>query len=123
MDNNISLNDLRKFRLDIETQPFLNNQNQGIALFDLTLSFVAAYILDRQFKLSNRLGCNQNSQAVFYMLVIPFGILVHYLFSMYQQQTFTPTQMTFLNRKIFTPNVNIYQIMVFFMILYSFMSC
>lgn len=36
---------LRDYRVDIEEYPFFNKEAQGIALFDLVISFIVAYMI------------------------------------------------------------------------------
>ena len=65
----------------------------GIALFDLISSFVGAWLIDHfLLKLSDK------AKPVYYLSVIPLGILVHILFN----------QKTFLNSKVFSKELNMY---------------
>lgn len=106
----VSLTTLRSYRLDLEHYPFFNNKNIGIALFDLVLSFIGAYLLGKLFDLPKYLNCNKE---LYYYLVIPFGILIHYIISSYiSNSIFNPTQITFLNKKLFSFEVNIYKILI-----------
>lgn len=76
----------------------------GIALFDLISSFIAAYILDYLFNVSYLLfgKITKNYKIIYYLSVIPFGIIAHIIFS----------QKTFLNTQLFSPNLNIYKIIL-----------
>ena len=93
----MSLETLRSFRLDLENPPFFNKESQGIALFDLISTFLAAYILEKYITVY--ININKN---IYYASLIPLGIIIHYV----------TNQNTFLNSKIFTLNINIYHIFV-----------
>ena len=88
---------LRKYRLG------------GIALFDLIASFIAAYILDYYFNLSSLLfgRFTKKDKIIYYLSIIPIGVITHILFS----------QETFLNKQLFSPELNIYK---FFMLILIF---
>lgn len=95
----VSLTDLRKYRVNF------NDQSNGITLFDLISSFVAAYLLDYYyFKMTNK--------TIYYMGVIPLGIVFHILFS----------QNTFLNSQLFSnESFNIYKIiMTLYLIVFAY---
>jgi hypothetical protein len=102
---------LRNYRLNLEKFPFYNNQNDGIALFDLILSFIGAYILDKSFNISQKLPC-KNKQIVYYLLVIPTGIFFHHIMAHYQYMSLYPQELTFLNKKLFNLEINIYKILI-----------
>lgn len=88
---------LRKYRLG------------GIALFDLISSFIGAYILDYYFDLSRLLfgKLTNNFKIVYYLSVIPIGVITHVIFS----------QETFLNKQLFSPDINIYKIIILLIII------
>lgn len=90
------MDQIRKFRLDLEDYPFLNSNSQGIALFDLLGTFMIAYIFEKS--LLNYLNI---SRKIYYTSLIPIGVIVHILFS----------QQTFLNTKLLSNNLNIYKIL------------
>jgi hypothetical protein len=90
---------LRKYRLDLENKPFLNDESRGVALFDFTSSFLGAYILEKFFNISKRLNINLST---YYLLVVPIGVIVHLL---------TNTN-TFLGGKLLNYQWNIYKIVV-----------
>jgi len=104
MDNNLSV--LRKYRIKI------NNNSDGIALFDLISSFIGAFILDYYFNISNLLFGNivknkNHVKIVYYLSIIPIGIIFHILFK----------QSTFLNNQLLNDsNFNIYKIIVLMII-------
>lgn len=102
----MDITELRKYRLQLDSYPFFNNENRGISLFDLILSFIGAWILNHFFHLSNKLNGKENT---YYLLVIPFGILIHYLVSIYENID----QFTFLNKKLFSSQFNIYKVIIF----------
>lgn len=90
------MDQIRKFRLDLEDYPFLNSNSQGIALFDLLGTFMIAYIFEKS--LLNYLNI---SRKIYYTSLIPIGVIVHILFN----------QQTFLNTKLLSNNLNIYKIL------------
>lgn len=79
------MNNLRIYRLNIEQYPFFNNTNQGIALFDLILTFAIAYYFETYITNTFKI-----KKQVYYLSLVPFGILVHHIIG----------QKTFLNDKI-----------------------
>ena len=89
---------LRKFRIQFD-YPFVNNKNIGIALFDLALTFIGGYIVEVFLKKTFGIQLNR---IIYYLSLIPIGIIVHILFQ----------QNTFLNRQIFSNELNIYQILL-----------
>ena len=92
---------LRKYRLLLEP-PFFNNNDNGIALFDLTLTFFIAYIIEPYI-----LPHIKISKHAYYLSLIPLGIIIH-LFT---------KQNTFLNSKLFNDtSLNIYKIIVIFIV-------
>jgi hypothetical protein len=115
----MDIQQLRNYRLNLEKYPFYNNKSDGIALFDLILSFVGAYILDITFKLSNKLPVNnkQYKQYIYYLLVIPVGILVHHLIAHYRARSLIPQEITFLNKKLFSLEFNIYKILIIILLI------
>ena len=106
-----TIQEFRKYRVQL-SQPYFNQNSQGIALFDTLLTFLAAYLLDCYFKLSNNLP-GKNKQQSYYLLVIPFGIIIHHLFSYLQQSSL---EITFLNKKILSTEINIYKLIVIIML-------
>lgn len=97
-----TIQNLRKYRLG------------GIALFDLISSFIGAYILDYYFDLSYVLfgKLTKNFRIVYYLSIIPIGVITHIIFS----------QETFLNKQLFSSDMNVYKIImmiIIFGILYN----
>lgn len=90
------MDQIRKFRLDLEDYPFLNSNSQGIALFDLLGTFMIAYIFEKSV-----LNYLNISWKIYYTSLIPIGVIVHILFN----------QQTFLNTKLLSNNLNIYKIL------------
>ena len=81
----MNIAELRKYRIEF------NDKNSGIALFDLILSFLGAFLLDYFFNISKLLNnFSKNPKLLYYLLVIPVGIIIHILTS----------QNTFLNRQL-----------------------
>lgn len=87
---------LRKYRFQFQL-PFFNNKNHGIALFDLLLTFIIAYILE-----SYILHIVNITRTAYYLMLIPLGIIIHLL----------TKQDTFLNHQLFNNEVNIYKLVV-----------
>ena len=110
----MDIQDLRKYRVQLD-YPYINNQDIGIALFDTIITFIAAYILEEIFKISNNLPGKNKIQS-YYLLVIPFGIIIHHIFAHLQQMVLFPTEITFLNKKIISTEINIYKIILIIMI-------
>ena len=90
--------DLREYRLKF------NKKEEGIAIFDLVLSFLGAYILDRYTNISNSIPVKNKNQKkfIYYNLVIPTGIVFHYLFNVD----------SFLSEQLFNSNINIYKVLM-----------
>ena len=120
----MNLSQLRRYRLNFEKFPYYNDQNNGIALFDLIASFVGAYLLDISFNLSKRLPlCKTNKQLVYYLLVIPFGIIIHHIIAHLRSRKLFPEEITYLNKKIFSLQPNIYHLLLLILILYIMNLC
>ena len=120
----MNLEKLRSYRLDLENYPYYNDKSVGIALFDLIVSFIGAYLLDISFDLSQKLQlCNQNKRLVYYLLVIPFGIIVHHIIAHLRSRKLFPEEITFLNKKIMTLKPNIYHLLLIVLIIYTFDKC
>lgn len=66
----------------------------GIAMFDLVMSFLGFYIIDKIFNFKNK--------KAYYLSIIPIGVLSH---------IFT-NQNTYLNSQLFSQDFNIIQILV-----------
>jgi len=98
------MNEIRKYRLTLDS-PFFNNQGYGIALFDFFGTFLIAYIIEYYFHITNFLNI---STKMYYMLLIPLGIIIHLLIN----------QKTFLNTQLFNSTFNIYK---FVFIIYVFL--
>lgn len=91
-----TIQNLRRYRFVLEP-PFFNNVGYGIALFDLILTFLIARILEPVV-----LPYLKLTRAAYYLLLIPFGILVHLL----------TKQPTFLNNQVFNKSLNLYKIII-----------
>jgi hypothetical protein len=118
-----SIEELRKHRIELDTIYFFNNESRGIALFDLILSFVGAYILDILFNIS-RFFCNQE---VYYLSVIPFGILVHHIIAHINGWSkglyLVPEEFTFLNKKLFSLELNVYKVLILLLLYLIYVRC
>lgn len=93
----MNIQELRKYRVQLSGSMF-NKESVGIALFDLVLSYVVAYILEKYFVLSESLP-GENKKQTYYLLVVPFGVAVHALMS----------KSTFLNQQLLSSTPNMYQ--------------
>jgi len=110
----MDIQQLRKYRIEFE-EPYFNDQGLGIALFDTILTFLAAYILEKSFKLSEKLP-GKNKLQTYYLSIIPLGIIIHHLSAHMQQMVLFPKEITFLNNKIFSLELNIYKLIVVIML-------
>lgn len=124
----MDLAELRKYRLDLENFPYYNDRNIGIALFDVVTAFLGAYILDNLFNLSKYIPVCKNKRTVYYLLVIPFGILTHHVLahinSLQRGERFIfPEEMTFLNKKLFSLTPNIYHFVLILLVLHTVNVC
>ncbi len=123
-----TITNLRKYRIDIESIPFYNEKSQGIALLDLTASFIGAFVLDVLFGASSVVPYCQNKRLIYYLLVIPFGIIIHHIFAHIQaglngKPFLFPEEITFLNKKLFSLDFNIYKVLVVGLLILTRYSC
>lgn len=93
---------LRQYRFQL-TQPFLNADSQGIAIFDFTMTFLIAYIIEPYIREYLRL-----SRPAYYLMLLPLGVVIHLL----------TKQETFLNKQLFNTSINLYKI-IMIIILYK----
>lgn len=97
-----TLSDIRKYRIKLDDVNLINSNNDGIAIFDLTGTFIIAYILDYFFNISRIFnGYTKNPTLIYYLILIPLGVLVHLL---------TLKKDTFFNSKLFSSDINIYKL-------------
>lgn len=87
---------LRKHRLILEP-PFYNSSGYGIALFDLTSTFIIAYLLEPYI-----LPHLKITKLAYYLLLLPVGVITHLIFK----------QDTFLNQQLFNKSINVYKIIM-----------
>jgi membrane protease YdiL (CAAX protease family) len=87
---------LRKHRIILEP-PFFNSSGNGIALLDLSLTFIVAYVLEPYI-----LPYLKISRLAYYLILLPLGVIIHLIFK----------QDTFLNKQLFNNPINIYQILM-----------
>ena len=97
---NIDITNLRKYRVLLEP-PFLNSIGNGIALFDLILTFFIAYLIEQYILPKLKI-----SRLAYYLSLIPLGIIIHLIFK---------TE-TFLSKQLFNNTINIYKILIIIMI-------
>ena len=93
---NIDITNLRKYRLLLEP-PFLNSIGNGIALFDLILTFLIPYLIEPYIVPKLKI-----SRLAYYLSLLPLGIIIHLIFK---------TE-TFLNKQLFSNTINIYKIFI-----------
>lgn len=98
---------LRKYRIQLEHFPFVNDQSHGISIIDFVGTFIIGWLLDKYFNLSGRLNI---TPKIYYACLIPIGIISHVLFV---------KKTTFLNSKLLTKEVNIYKIILLTYLVWS----
>jgi hypothetical protein len=96
----MDITDLRKYRLKLGIPPF-NNTGDGIALFDFSITFLVAYIVENYIRSYLNI-----SRKAYYLTLLPLGVVVHVL----------TKQDTFLNRQLFDRSLNLYKIIVVFIL-------
>lgn len=89
---------LRNYRVKFES-PFFNDKRDGIAIFDLVGTFLAAYVIE--IIIYKVFGIQVN-RKIYYTMLIPLGIIVHKLLHID----------TFLNNQLFSPYFNIYKVII-----------
>ena len=120
----MDIQNLRKYRIQFETWPLYNDQNLGISLFDLIIAFVGAWILDSVFNGSSYIPFCKNKRLIYYLFVIPFGIVVHHLIAHIRSGfKLFPEEITYLNRKLFTTQLNRYHVIIFALMVIILQSC
>src|SRR4029079_970195 len=110
---------LRKYRIDLETPPFFNSEGVGIAIFDTSVAFFIARALDKFYNVSRFIPFCSNKKQIYYLLLFPVGVLVHHLIVRIQRVP----EFSFLNKKLFSPDINIYKVLFLSLLLYTFTSC
>lgn len=125
----MNIEKLRIYRIDLEKFPYYNNNNIGIALFDVVTAFLGAYVLDKLFNLSNVIPICKNKTFIYYLLVIPFGIIVHHIvahirsFGKQDSKFLFPEEITHLNKKLFSLTPNIYHVLILLLLIYIINQC
>jgi hypothetical protein len=134
----MDLTELRRYRITLD-DPFYNSESNGMALFDLATAFLGAYLLDITFKLSQWIPC-KNKRLVYYLLVIPVGVIVHHIWAHVKAMEDTlpsidgvgrgtgsfklaPDELTFLNKKLFTLEPNRYHLFILLIIVLIYLVC
>lgn len=99
-----TITNLRKYRILETPDNLYNAEGKGIAIFDLVSSIIGFYLVDLLYggKLFKTYGYK------YYAFVIPFGIIVHLLFS----------QNTFLNKQFLSSEINIHKVIVAIIVAY-----
>jgi hypothetical protein len=85
------MDNIRAYRINLQNN-FINNDSNGIALFDLTGTFLVAYLLNLYLKVSN--------SEIYYISVLPLAVLVHLMVG----------KNTFLNQRLFSEEFNVYKL-------------
>lgn len=106
----MDINSLRKYRINLENFPeILNAKNDGIALFDLSATLVAAAIIDK----STNLYFTKQFGIKYYLSTILLGIIVHHITAhILSPGKLFPPEITYLNKKLFSLEVNIYKVLL-----------
>ena len=120
----MNIQEIRKHRIQFEKYPFYNDKSEGMALFDLILSFVGAFILDYTFDISSYLPC-KNKKYIYYLLVIPLGIIIHHIVAHINSNfsVLFPPEITFLNKALFSREINIYKLLILLNIMVIIVMC
>lgn len=98
----MDIESLRQHRIILKP-PFYNSKGNGIALFDLSLTFIIAYVIEPYIRPLLKL-----SKLRYYLLLLPLGVVIHLL----------TKQETFLNKQLLNNSINIYKI-IMLVILYQ----
>jgi len=96
----IDINNLRNYRIILEPLS-LNSIGNGMALFDLILTFFIPYLIEPYILPKLKI-----SRLAYYLSLIPLGVIIHLLFK----------KETFLNKQLFNNTINIYKILIIIMI-------
>jgi len=96
----IDINNLRNYRILLEP-PSLNSIGNGMALFDLILTFFIAYLIEPYILPKLKI-----SRLAYYLSLIPLGVIIHLIFK----------KETFLGKQLFNNTINIYKILIIIMI-------
>lgn len=99
-----TINNLRKYRILESPTNLFNIDGKGIAIFDLVSSIFAFYLIDLLY--SGKLFATYGYK--YYGFIIPFGIVVHWF----------ANQQTFLNKQLFSSEINMHKVIVAILILY-----
>lgn len=88
--------------------------DQGIAIFDLTLAFLGAYILQEKFLIAEMIPVQESERRkLYYLLVLPIGVLCHYFFKVD----------SFLIRELQSPVANPYKVIFIVICILILKSC
>ena len=100
-----TITNLRKYRILESPINVYNTEGKGVAVFDLVSSIVGFYLVDLLL-FSGQLFRTYGYK--YYASIIPLGVIVH--LSLYQQ--------TFLNKQLFSSELNIHKIIVAIVMVY-----
>jgi hypothetical protein len=98
----MDINQLRQYRFQLD-QSFLNSKGQGIAIFDFSMTFLIAYIIEPYIREYLKL-----TRPAYYLMLLPLGVVIHIL----------TKQETFLNKQLFDKSINLYKV-IMIVILYK----
>lgn len=93
-----TITQLRNYRIKFES-PYFNDKRDGVAIFDLVGTFLAAYVIEM---ILYKVFDVQVNRKIYYTMLIPLGIIVHKLLHID----------TFLNNQLFSPYFNIYKAII-----------
>lgn len=97
----MDINQLRQYRFQLN-QPFLNSEGRGIAIFDFTITFLIAYIIEPYIREYLKL-----TRPAYYLMLLPLGVIIHLL----------TKQDTFLNKQLFDNSINLYKVIMIFILI------
>ncbi len=92
----MDIQSLRRYRIQFE-KPFINADNNGIALFDLSSTFIIAWLLEPYIREYLKI-----TRMAYYLMLLPLGVIVH-LFT---------NQETFLGKQLFSSSFNLYKLLM-----------
>ena len=96
---------LRKYRILESPTTLYNSNSEGVAIFDLVSSIVGFYLVDLLL-FSGQLFRTYGYK--YYASIIPLGVIVHLILD----------QQTFLNKQLFSSELNIHKIIVAIVMVY-----
>lgn len=123
------LNEIRKHRFQLENwKDIYNDTGYGISFFDLAMIIFGFIFLDFVFGASYYIPFCRKNRLAYYLLAIPFVVLVshvaaHIISFSKGNKTLIPDELTYLNQKIFSVDLNFYHVIVFLLLYWSYQTC